>query len=562
MKWWSITFLIFYLVFLVSRINSTVLEVPSEQYPTIQKAINLATINDTILVYPGVYKENLIINKAITLGSLFLMTGDMSYISKTIIADSIGTEIVRFDTCEYSTSTLTGLSITNYKLSDGGGINCISSSVDFNNLRVIDNRGRMGAGIRFNSSDAILDNVIINDNLSEFDGGGVYCYDSNLSIKNSVLSLNKIEAFPFVRADGGGLYASLSTIEMDNVQMRHNEAIGISGCGGGICSESSEVYLKNVTLSDNLSSTYGGGLYTHYTLISLENCKIERNSGNGGGIFLDNNTFGQIAHSCLSNNKSWIGGGLACRSSSPLLLNVTISNNYAKLCGGGISCSFGAYPKLINSIIWNNHKNEIGSYYKGDSNTIAIAYSDVKNGQDSIVAKADGHIAVKWLDGNITADPLFSDTSNNDYSLQENSPCIDVGIQDTILLYNDNQDTIIIPRIDYAGQAPDLGAFEFGPTKLESEQYVFPKDILLYQNYPNPFNPKTSIEYQVSLPSYIKLSIYNILGQKLQTLVSQTQSVGNYTVQWDASNFPSGIYYYRLSTKQGFVQTRKMVVLK
>jgi hypothetical protein len=59
----------------------------------------------------------------------------------------------------------------------------------------------------------------------------------------------------------------------------------------------------------------------------------------------------------------------------------------------------------------------------------------------------------------------------------------------------------------------------------------------------------------------VKLSVYDILGRELAVLVNQKQLAGTYDVEWDASNFPSGVYYYKLTTKE-FSETRKLVLLK
>ncbi len=93
-------------------------------------------------------------------------------------------------------------------------------------------------------------------------------------------------------------------------------------------------------------------------------------------------------------------------------------------------------------------------------------------------------------------------------------------------------------------------------------QEIFPKTSQLYQNYPNPFNPITAIGYQLSAVSFVDLSIYNLLGQRVATLVSKNQPVGNYSVQWDASGFASGVYIYILQTNTGFKQSMKLLLLK
>jgi hypothetical protein len=89
-----------------------------------------------------------------------------------------------------------------------------------------------------------------------------------------------------------------------------------------------------------------------------------------------------------------------------------------------------------------------------------------------------------------------------------------------------------------------------------------PGHFILQQNYPNPFNPTTAIVYQLSAVSQVELSIYNILGQKVVTLVNSRKPAGKHQVKWDASGFAGGVYYYRLSTDGGFVRTRKLVLLK
>ncbi|KAA3614655.1 MAG: T9SS C-terminal target domain-containing protein [Calditrichaeota bacterium] len=91
------------------------------------------------------------------------------------------------------------------------------------------------------------------------------------------------------------------------------------------------------------------------------------------------------------------------------------------------------------------------------------------------------------------------------------------------------------------------------------------KDFKLDQNFPNPFNPSTEIKYHVGnnsgLAVDVNLAVYNILGQQVKTLVSAKQNAGNYSVKWNADNFPSGIYYYKIVAGE-FSYTRKMMLLR
>jgi len=88
-----------------------------------------------------------------------------------------------------------------------------------------------------------------------------------------------------------------------------------------------------------------------------------------------------------------------------------------------------------------------------------------------------------------------------------------------------------------------------------------PEEYSLSQNYPNPFNATTQIEYALPNDCWMRLEVYNILGQKAATLVDGKQKAGYKAVRWDASSFASGIYFYRLEARE-FVQTRKMILIR
>jgi len=96
----------------------------------------------------------------------------------------------------------------------------------------------------------------------------------------------------------------------------------------------------------------------------------------------------------------------------------------------------------------------------------------------------------------------------------------------------------------------------------EKEIVHMPGSFDLSQNYPNPFNPRTTINYQLPITNYVELSIYNLLGQKVVTLVSERQTAGTYRIEWDASGLASGVYYYRLNCGEKFTQTNKLILLK
>jgi len=96
---------------------------------------------------------------------------------------------------------------------------------------------------------------------------------------------------------------------------------------------------------------------------------------------------------------------------------------------------------------------------------------------------------------------------------------------------------------------------------IESKVYNKPKDFILHQNYPNPFNPSTTISYSLSKQSNVELSIFNLLGEEIATLVSSDQHAGNYSYKWDASRFSSGIYFASLRAGASR-QIKRMLYIK
>ncbi|MCH9007152.1 T9SS type A sorting domain-containing protein, partial [candidate division KSB1 bacterium] len=101
------------------------------------------------------------------------------------------------------------------------------------------------------------------------------------------------------------------------------------------------------------------------------------------------------------------------------------------------------------------------------------------------------------------------------------------------------------------------------PTGLadKKDEDNIPKHFALSQNYPNPFNPATHITYTLPRSNFVTLTIYNLIGKEVQTLVQEFQPSGSYSVNFNAAHLSSGVYFYRLETG-GLVQTNKMILLQ
>ena len=109
-------------------------------------------------------------------------------------------------------------------------------------------------------------------------------------------------------------------------------------------------------------------------------------------------------------------------------------------------------------------------------------------------------------------------------------------------------------------------SFGAGSTGVQEAKSASPASFALSQNYPNPFNPSTKISYQLSTEGLVRLEVYDIMGRTLTTLVNEEKPAGQFTATFDASQFPSGTYFYRLNVTarngKSFSQTNKMILMK
>jgi len=96
---------------------------------------------------------------------------------------------------------------------------------------------------------------------------------------------------------------------------------------------------------------------------------------------------------------------------------------------------------------------------------------------------------------------------------------------------------------------------------IEDENYIIPDEYVLYQSYPNPFNPSTTIKYAISKSDIVKLKVYDILGREVAVLLNEYQTAGTYYVEFNASQFASGVYFYQLISGN-FIETKKMILVK
>ena len=114
---------------------------------------------------------------------------------------------------------------------------------------------------------------------------------------------------------------------------------------------------------------------------------------------------------------------------------------------------------------------------------------------------------------------------------------------------------------DMEGYLTVLQFTETNTSVFEGEPEQIPNKVVLHQNYPNPFNPTTTIEFSIPQTEFVTVKVYNIVGHEITTLINDELSTGNHSIQWDGSHQLSGVYFVQIESS-GFVQTRKMVLLK
>ena len=239
----------------------------------------------------------------------------------------------------------------------------------------------------------------------------------------------------------------------------------------------STTIVSGFTIQNGLGSTAGGGIRCKSSSPSLVNITIKNNSAPaGGGICCITDSNPRITNVLITGNTATStgdGGGIKCKNnSSPTLTNVTIADNLATDVGGAISCKNNSNPSLVNCILWNNSPHEIYLYEYDASNslpdTVTISYSDVLGNEAGIILNNNG--VINWMAGNIDSDPLFVDSGNGDYTLQQISPCIDAG---TNYFAFDGDTLINLSSDEFSGEAPDMGAFEkiFGCMDVNATNY-------------------------------------------------------------------------------------------
>jgi len=355
------------------------------------------------------------------------------------------------------------------------------------------------------SSPKIVNNRF--DNFYLFQGvesAVIYCENSNSLIMNNEFTNGSLGNGYVL---GGFILSKNSNLTIKNNQIE-NGYVGFAEPSGYIVSVNSENIIEsNIIINPSMG----------YCVICAAIAILD-----GSDCIIRNNLIIQ-AHG------DGYGAVVASESQYVSHNNTFVSNSvgYANLSSDGI---------VSNDIIYGSSN----TVYLDESSTIQVSYSDIEGGWEG--------------EGIIDTDPLFVAPDSGDFHLQATSPCINAGDPSSPL--------------DPDGTIADMGAFYFEQTMVgfHEDLVILPNKIYLHQNHPNPFNPVTTLRYDLPEDALVNITIYDMMGRQVSTLVSSQQSAGYKSIQWNATNnigqpVSAGLYLYTVQAGS-FRQTKKMVLLK
>jgi predicted outer membrane repeat protein len=518
--------------------------------------------------------------------------------------------------CHHSDAGISHNTISSNSALQGGGISCsgssrptISNNTIGNNEANYDFGGR-GGGIfcEQNSSPTITYNTI-SHNLSSDYGGGICLVGCNDLENPIVISHNTIHS-DTADYSGGGIYcsASSSSITISRNLIYNNSANEHDG--GAIWCSSSNPGISNNTINGNSACQQGGGVYCTSSNPAIGSNTIASNSAekDGGGIYCLNSS-PLITNTILWENAAPGGSQILVASGNPAVVYCDVQGGWPGVGNIDADPIFVGPERGDFHIRWHSpcidHGNpslydpdgtrsDIGaSYFNQDLAGIAELYPH--NIPIVIPPEGDSIYYDRWAfnfsDTTITVDlwtcvfvpgigqygplHLWEDVSiDPGDSVGENDVGEEVTSSDpsgdyTFVAYiGDHANSIIDSSYFYFSKIGSIGgrlsrtpASHDGLTEIASMQANLATNYVLYQNYPNPFNAETNISYSLAEAGNVSLSVYDISGRLVATLVNGHEEAGEHVAAWDASQVSSGVYFYKLTTAD-YTSTKKMNLLK
>ena len=537
---------LFYVVVLVSFLSGAVIHVP-DQAPTIQQGINQAQRNDTVLVAEGTYYENISFKgKAITVTSHFILDRKMSHIKKTIIDGSKATNpdsgsVVYFISGEDTNSVLSGFTIT-------GGKGTVWYYKTY--------KQRSGGGLFIRYGCTVENNIVTKNSMSGDVGCGAGLDVMTEAAYVSIIRNNRIESNNIDTERAGVAGAQLGA--KGRLIFSHNSIINnctYSTIEGGI----GGVYCWGDLVWNGKIEIYGN-------LIQGNIAKSNYPTGADAGGLLVVSTSPDVIKNVISYNIcDGTGGGIMVYLESakiyPRFINDTIVRNKSKIYGGAISLHGPDVNALVrNCIVWDNRALGAPMEIYDQCGLLDVSYTNIQGGWSGD-GTGNTSIDPKLIDSVITVDDTIF------CCLSSNSPCIDGGDPNPYYFDMEDVNTPGIAKWPAMGTIKnDMGVYggRYGiitGIDDQNEDPKIPSAVILHQNYPNPFNPSTVIEFSIPESRNVSLTIFDLLGRTVTTLVEARLNAGIYRYKWQPHDVPTGIYFYRLQCGE-FNETKKMVLIR
>ncbi|MFN1835504.1 T9SS type A sorting domain-containing protein [Balneola sp. MJW-20] len=510
-------------------------------YSLIQSAIDNSINGDSIIVQTGTYEENItLMGKNIVLGSEYMMRKDYRLIESTIIDGTQSGTVVKVNSGELD-AEINGLTITNGYSPYAGGIQV----------------GGNGTVLGNTSSYVSLKNLIVSNNEAVNDGGGIYFASVSdtkpIQIINSTFTQNSASR-------GSGIYfISSSDAYISNSFFNNNRE--------AIYSSNTDIYMNHLTITGSQNGFRRLGTSNSY----ISNSIFAQNDEQV--VFSDNNRPGDvyISHSIIEGGKASIetyNNGILVYDSTNVDTDPLFQDGYGMLSDYSYAIGNADTSSLSYDLMYNPRPNPMGSNPDIGAFETALAEPLTLPSPDSISVTSDGVTSsLSWQFNEYSAIvdsfKIFRGkeaNTLNEIGSSVMTSYVDSDVSaDSSYYYSIN----VLSRDGRVSMFSDtlLIKIEDGVSVDNEEQEDVPSDYTLSQNYPNPFNPTTQINYTISETGPVKVVIFNMLGQRVATLIDKFVTPGSYTISFNASALTSGVYFYQLRSKEVTI-TRQMTLIK
>ena len=407
--------------FAVLRLNKSVKNLNTGKlYDYIQAGIDDAHAGQTLAVAKGTYGENIVMKNGVSLEGYYDYKDwvrhayDPEY--ETVVDAGANGRVLMCRNIGNATY-IDGFTIKNGSSSGtrrtdgGGGVYCENSDLRIRNCVIKENYGyNKGGGVYINSSSPTITDCVIETNNSgatSYGGGMAVFYNSRPIVRNCIVQNN----ITGTGARGGGIAISdNSSLALEDCVITNNRADSVGANAGGIWCRSSDLIMSQTSVYSNASRTRGGGLYIDRSnRFEMTNCAVAKNSAQREG------------------------GGLYTTQSTHAMLNCTIADNSTSTNGAGAYIS-NPNDLDMNNLIISQNRGNYGLYVTSGGNNVTVKYTDIYGHNPDEVRNGNRRGDYTDFDawgwdgtGCMDLDPQFVNLAGGDYHLGQASPCRDAG---------------------------------------------------------------------------------------------------------------------------------------